>query len=302
MASNADKQRGIHSSWIENAEWWDTTMGLHGNKYWQQLQKPSLERLVPVQPGCRALDLATGNGLVARWLAGKGASVIASDGSEDMIKRAAQRSSPEEAERISYRLLDVTLAEAFEDLYKSEPAVREKSTPTTALSTGKLVPANHVLAWKNGGFDIVTCNMALMDISDLEPLADALPKLLKRGGIFFATLLHPIFFTSGATRFVEVVTNEATGEYYNARGKVIREYREKAPWRGVAVNGQPAFQLYFHRPLDVLLGTFFKTGLVMDNVEELYFDETDAIRERPESSANYTQIPAIMALRFRNLQ
>ncbi|KAG8414614.1 hypothetical protein J3459_014205 [Metarhizium acridum] len=217
MASNADKQRGIHSSWIENAEWWDTTMGLHGNKYWQQLQKPSLERLVPVQPGCRALDLATGNGLVARWLAGKGASVIASDGSEDMIKRAAQRSSPEEAERISYRLLDVTLAEAFEDLFKSEPA--------------------------NGGFDIVTCNMALMDISDLEPLADALPKLLKRGGIFFATLLHPVFFTSGATRFVEVVTNEATGEYYNARGKVIREYREKAPWRGVAANGQPAFQV-----------------------------------------------------------
>lgn len=29
----------------------------------------------------------------------------------------------------------------------------------------------------------MTCNMALMDISDLEPLADALPKLLKRGGM-----------------------------------------------------------------------------------------------------------------------
>jgi hypothetical protein len=60
---------------------------------------------------------------------------------------------------------------------------------------------------------------------------------------FFATLLHPVFFTSGATRFVEVVTNEATGEYYNARGKIVREYRDKAPWRGVAVNGQPAFQV-----------------------------------------------------------
>ncbi|KAF5129820.1 Ubiquinone biosynthesis O-methyltransferase [Metarhizium anisopliae] len=276
MASNSEKQRGIHGSWIENAEWWDTTMGLDGNKYWQQLQKPSLERLVPVQPGCRALDLATGNGLVARWLAGKGASVTASDGSEEMIKHAARRSSPDEAERISYRVLDVTLPEAFEDLVKSESA--------------------------EGGFDIVTCNMALMDISDLEPLADALPKLLKRGGIFFATLLHPVFFTSGATRFVEVVTDEATGEYYNARGKIVREYRDKAPWRGVAVNGQPAFQLYFHRPLDVLLGTFFKTGLVMDSLEELYFDEADAVKERPESSANYTQIPAIMALRFRKLQ
>lgn len=51
----------------------------------------------------------------------------------------------------------------------------------------------------------------------------------------------------------------------------------------------------------ILLGTFFKTGLVMDGLEELYFDEADAIKERPESSANYTQIPAIMALRFRKL-
>ena len=100
-------------------------MGLDGNKYWQQLQKPSLERLVPVQPGCRALDLATGNGLVARWLAGKGACVTASDGSEEMIKHAARRSSPDEAERISYRVLDVTLPEAFEDLAKSESAVRK---------------------------------------------------------------------------------------------------------------------------------------------------------------------------------
>lgn len=60
---------------------------------------------------------------------------------------------------------------------------------------------------------------------------------------FYATMLHPVFFTSGAIRFVEVVTNEQTGEYYNAVGKVIREYREKAPWRGVAVNSQPAFQV-----------------------------------------------------------
>lgn len=126
MSSNT-KQQGIHSSWIDNAEFWDTHMGRSGNKYWQQLQTPSLERLVPITPGCKALDLATGNGLVARWLASKGASVIASDGSEEMLKHAIQRSSPEEAERISYRLLDVTFPEAFEELLQSEAAVRNMS-------------------------------------------------------------------------------------------------------------------------------------------------------------------------------
>lgn len=33
------------------------------------------------------------------------------------------------------------------------------------------------------GFDIVLMNMALMDVSDLEPLAAALPKLLRRDGV-----------------------------------------------------------------------------------------------------------------------
>ncbi|KAK2601966.1 hypothetical protein QQS21_004479 [Conoideocrella luteorostrata] len=264
--------RGIHAAWNDNAEFWDETVGLDGNQYWQQLQKPSLERLVPVRPGCKALDLATGNGLVARWLAAKGADVTGTDGSEKMIERAVQRSSDEQ--RIAYTLLDVTLPEALDEFLCSREA--------------------------SEGFDIVTCNMALMDISDLEPLARALPKLLKRNGIFFATTLHPVFLTSGATKFVEVDTDPETGESRSNYSRIIREYREKQPWRGVAVSGQPTAHLYYHRPLDVLLGTFFKTGLVMDNMEELYLGQEHGASERSEATANFTQIPVVMALRFRN--
>ena len=36
---------------------------------------------------------------------------------------------------------------------------------------------------KKDGFDVVTVNMALMDISDIEPLANFLPKLLKKDGV-----------------------------------------------------------------------------------------------------------------------
>ena len=34
-----------------------------------------------------------------------------------------------------------------------------------------------------GGFDIVLMNMALMDVATLDPLAEALPKLLKKDGV-----------------------------------------------------------------------------------------------------------------------
>jgi len=34
-----------------------------------------------------------------------------------------------------------------------------------------------------GGFDIVLMNMAIMDVATLDPLADALPKLLGKDGV-----------------------------------------------------------------------------------------------------------------------
>ena len=56
-------------------------------------------------------------------------------------------------------------------------------------------------------------------------------------------MLHPVFFTSAANRIVEVVTDPTTGEYSRARAKLIRNYMNVAPWRGVAVNGQPVHQV-----------------------------------------------------------
>ena len=40
-----------------------------------------------------------------------------------------------------------------------------------------------IIRRKAEGFDIVTSNMAIMDIATLEPMAAALPKLLKKDGV-----------------------------------------------------------------------------------------------------------------------
>ena len=55
-------------------------------------------------------------------------------------------------------------------------------------------------------FDAAVCSMALMDMSDIAPLIGALPALLKPGGRFVFTVMHPLLqFTRngnghGATR------------------------------------------------------------------------------------------------------
>lgn len=48
-----------------------------------------------------------------------------------------------------------------------------------------------------------------------------------------------------------------------------------------------------------LFTNFFKTGLVMDAMEELAFTEEDAETDRLHSTTNFTQLPVILAWRMR---
>ncbi|KAK4120101.1 S-adenosyl-L-methionine-dependent methyltransferase [Parathielavia appendiculata] len=142
------------SSWEANASYWDATITREGNKYWRRLQEPCLGRLLGstlengLHGGCKALDLATGNGLCARWLARHGArSVLATDASENMLALAkghCEVGTPDE--RIRFGRVDVTSGGDMRRLVEEE----------------------------EGGFDVVLMNMAVMDVADLEPLAKAL--------------------------------------------------------------------------------------------------------------------------------
>ncbi|KAJ8119249.1 hypothetical protein ONZ43_g3763 [Nemania bipapillata] len=263
------------ASWKTNAAYWDNGIGQDGNKYWKRLQKPALERMIPFQQGAdmRVLELATGNGLVARWFAAKGASVLATDISTEMLDISARRELPEHKGKISYLQLDVTDPEELD-----------------------------VLAAENaGGFDVVMMNMAIMDISTIEPLAAALPKLLKKNGIFVGTLLHPVFFNSGTRRSIQIVDGGPDGYPEIIRARTIEKYLDIPPYHGVALYGQPAQQVYYHRPLHELFSTFFKTGLVMDAMEEPAFTAEDAVPESIGATPNFTQLPPILAFRMRRV-
>ncbi|KAJ1338615.1 methyltransferase domain-containing protein [Microdochium nivale] len=281
-------------SWEANAEFWNDSIGQDGNQYWQLLQRPALERMIPAgsakgtSSNRRALDLAAGNGIVSRWLAARGgvSLVVSTDGSEGMLRHArewqAVGGGGGGGAQTEFRKADVT---SEHDL---EAIVSEFCSETTEGS-------------EDAGFDIVTCNMAIQDISDIEPMAKALPKLLKKGGIFVATLLHPVFFTSGANRHIVIVEdnehNEATANV--VRSKVVTKYLHVSPWRGVAMYGQPEQQYYFHRPLHELFATFFRVGLAMDALEEPAFTEEQGKSDKIESHFNYKQLPAILAFRMR---
>ncbi|GKZ21552.1 hypothetical protein AbraIFM66951_005242, partial [Aspergillus brasiliensis] len=205
--------------WEALAASWDEGMGDEGNQYFSVLEFPVLKKLANVRPGMRALDLATGNGLVARWLAQEGASVLATDGSRAMLERARNRTFtwyergqlPED--KIVFDVLDVTNPVAWSNLLSNHP-------DTFGSPEGQ-----------SEGFDVITMNMALMDIQDLDSLATALKKILRPNGCFVATLLHPIFFTSGAERQITVRDNPETSEREVDLAIVMRRYLDVPPAR-----------------------------------------------------------------------
>src|SRR3981189_1831207 len=98
-----------HEIWEQNGRWWDANMG-EGNKWHLSLIAPATERLLAIHSGERELDLACGNGQFARRLASLGADLVACDVSSSVLACARLRTT-EFADRIDYRLLDLTSEE-----------------------------------------------------------------------------------------------------------------------------------------------------------------------------------------------
>lgn len=127
------------SKWDAIASYWDAGIGRDGNKYWRALQEPCLRRMLGAhlaKPGCRALDLATGNGLCARWMKAHGAAeVVATDGSEDMLVIAGGHEGGEGVEWGG--VLDVTAEEDWGRLLEKERVEVSRYFPSLLSWAGR---------------------------------------------------------------------------------------------------------------------------------------------------------------------
>ena len=259
-----DLNQASREAWNTIAPWWDDRVG-EGNAFQTQLIGPATERLLALRREELVLDLACGNGLFARRMAALGARVVAVDFSERFLERARAR-TVENAERIEYRLVDAT-------------------DEAQLLTLGR------------ERFDAAVCTMALMDMAVIEPLAQALPRLLKPSGRFVFSVLHPCFNNSAARLVVE----EENGGDGFVRIHAIKVSRYIRPWveRGLGIRGQPAPHVYFNRPLSTLLGTFLRAGFVLDGLEESVFDHSAPNTVDILDWRHFPEIPPALVARLR---
>ncbi|HWV57920.1 MAG TPA: class I SAM-dependent methyltransferase [Longimicrobiales bacterium] len=252
--------------WELNAASWDERTG-EGDDLQTTLVAPAVEGLLKIVENETVLDVACGNGAFARRLAARGVNVVACDFAETFIRLARSRDTENDGERrpIDYRVVDATDEQALLDLGE-------------------------------GRFDAVLCNMALMDMADIEPLFWAVPRLLTATGRFVFTIMHPAF-NHQASHFLAENTRVAGGREVTHSLRV-ENYLSVPPARGLSMIGLPEASYTFHRPLSDILNAAFNAGLVMDGVAEPAFsDGTGAAK--PFSWTNYPTIPPVFAARFR---
>ncbi len=112
-------------------------------------------------------------------------------------------------------------------------------------------------------FTKAVANMAIMDISKISPLFKAVYEMLGQGGIFVFATHHPCFTYENDEYFTSCIN------------------------KGVAIEGQPMLQNYYHRSISDILNLAFEQGFVLDGFYEVPF-ETE-------------RTPIIMTIRLRKM-
>ncbi|HLZ62516.1 MAG TPA: class I SAM-dependent methyltransferase [Ktedonosporobacter sp.] len=218
------------SGWEQLADWWDQNSGDEGDFWHRTLIDPPLLRLVGEVSGMRVLDLACGNGYLGRRFARQGATVMGVDANAPIIERARAR------------------------------AVREALDITYHVSD-----AAHLDMLRDDSFDLVVCNMALMDIEDAAGAIQEIARVLVPKGRFVTSLCHPCFD--------KVNTSGWDIEHIYPKTTIWRKmshYREIAaddfPW--LKVGDQTVYTRAHHRPLSWYFRALRASELVVAALEE----------------------------------
>ena len=235
-------------SYDDIADWYDEWVGagaLRDDPYF-----PVVAPLLGAVAGQRICDLACGQGRVARQLAAGGARVVGTDLSGKLlaIARRYERAAPS---GVAYLRDDARTLGAIRDAV----------------------------------FDGVICHMALMDIRDLTPTIRAAARVLRPGGWFVFSILHPCYNTP------------SSGERTDAHGGIYRTiggYFVEGFWRSDERVGPPGKLGAYHRTLSTYVNTLTDAGLILERM-----DEPRATASVIERRPIWGEVPAVMVMRWR---
>ncbi len=238
----------VRRCWNGNADAWTRLARAGYDVYRDHVNTPGFFRMLPQVTGLDGIDIGCGEGHNTRLLASRGARMTAIDVSDAFLKHARE-SELREPLGIDYRLADAT-----------------------------------ALPFTDALFDFATAFMSLMDIPQPELALSEACRILKPGGFFQFSIIHPCFDTphrrnlrnsQGLTYAIEV------GDYFrNLNGEVAEWLFSAAP--DEAKEGLPKFKTpRFTRTLSQWMNLLRQAGFWLDHIEEPRPDD-ETVRKCPE--------------------
>ncbi len=230
------------------AEWYDEQVRTDLSPFHEMAIAALLDLLGDLQSHA-ICDVACGQGVVTRELARHGADVTGVD--------------------ISERLLEIARREEAE----------------APLGITYLHDDAHTLATlPDASFDAVTCNLALIDIPDLDAVVAAVWRVLRPGGAFAFVITHPCIVPPGSSWTVG-----PEGEL----GRHVRGYFTEGftvPPHAPGVRGKVGT---YHRTLSTYLNTLAAAGFTLERAAE-----PPATGVAAEHQPGFAEVPMFLVARF----
>ncbi len=199
--------KSLSEEWeAEAPEWIEWARSAQRDHAFWRMNLPTLLALLP-PPGGSVLDVACGEGRVARALKERGYEVVGVDASPTLLAAARE----------------------------ADPRFEAQLADAAALP----FPPEH--------FDLVVMSLALMNLDDLSGALGEIARVLRPGGRFCASLLHPLNTHA-----------RAGGSYF----ETIR-YSERIESGGAGLTLHDT-----HRPLGAYFGALAGAGLLVERVLE----------------------------------
>jgi ubiquinone/menaquinone biosynthesis C-methylase UbiE len=210
------------------------------------LNDPAFDDLVGDLRGQRVASIACGQGRDARRLADLGATVVGVDAAESLLVHA-RRLEQDNPRGIEYLHGDAQRLDVLAD----------------------------------ASYDGAVCYMALMDIPDLEATLRSTARILKPGGWFVASIVHPCTKPPSHGELMDHTTGEAR--------RVTGRYFEEGPYDSVT-RWEILPRVSYHRTLSTYVNTLVTAGLAIERLAE-------PVGDRPV----WREAPGLLYLRCRRV-
>lgn len=231
-------------TWSSIADWYDDLLESGSGPHETALR--CLEGLIPDVNDRRIVDVACGQGIASRMLAANGAQVTGVDSSESMIANA-----------------------------------RRHGTPTGHEITFAVDDGETLATLDDNSFEGATCQLALMDIPDLDGALASIARVLRPGGWLAFVIGHPVFLAPDSQRTT-----------IDGRPAVaITNYFEERFWRSTNAEGVRRAGNH-QRMMSTYLNSLSRAGFVIEEAAEPIANDLLA-----QQQPLYAEVPIFFAAR-----